>query len=143
MRFLFLPLMVLLAAAGDTPLFQVDHPWARASAGNAKTGAVYLTITGKGPVDRLIGINSPIAESAALHETINDQGVMKMRALPAMFVSPGVTMSMAPGGIHIMLVGLKAPLQPGDTFPLTLVFERARPMTVIVAVQAIGGDHRH
>ena len=142
MRFLLLLALLLLTAATDPPV-QVDHPWARASAGNAKNGAAFLTLTGKGPPDRLTGVSSPVAASAELHETLDDKGIMKMRPVTAIALVPGQTVKLAPGARHVMLMGLKAPLKQGDTFPLTLTFEHAAPMTVTVTVEAVGGGGHH
>lgn len=141
MRRLLLPAFLLVTAAGDAPSLQIDHPWARPSAGAAKTGAAYITITDRGPPDRLTGVESPVADKVELHESIDDKGVMKMRPVPGLPLETGKTVVMAPGGYHIMLMGLKAPLKAGDTFPVTLRFERAPPLTVTVTVEAAGPAH--
>jgi copper(I)-binding protein len=139
MRILFLLMsLVVLAAADDPPPFQIDHPWARASAGAAKTGAAYLTITDQGQPDKLTGASTPVADTAELHESMADMGTMKMRPLSGLALAPGKPVTLAPGGYHLMLMGLKAPLKAGDTFPLTLRFEHAAPLTVTVAVEPIG-----
>jgi copper(I)-binding protein len=142
MRLLFFPAMLLLVAAGDPSPVRIDHPWARATAGNAANGAAYVTITETGSPDKLIGVSTPVAAAASLHETIDDGGVMKMRPVAGLPLDPGKPVAMAPGGKHIMLMGLKAPLKAGDTFPLTLRFEHAAPVTVTVVVEGLGG-HTH
>ena len=142
MRLLLLPALLCLLAATDPPV-QVSHPWARASAGNARNGAVFLTVTGAGTADKLVAASTPVSETAELHETIDDKGIMKMRPLAALALEPGKAVTLAPGGPHVMLMGLKAPLKQGDTFPLTLRFARAGPVTVTVTVEAIGGGHKH
>jgi copper(I)-binding protein len=141
MRILLLPALLTLIAAGDAPQFQIEHPWARASAGAAKTGAAYLTITDTGTPDRLIGASTPAADTAELHESMADMGTMKMRPVAGLDLAPGKPMKLAPGGYHLMLMGLKAPLKAGDTFPLTLRFEHAPPLTVTVAVEPVGATH--
>jgi periplasmic copper chaperone A len=138
---LFVVLLPFLLGADDAPRFQIDHPWARASAGAAKTGAAYLTITDQGQPDRLTGANTPVADKAELHESMQDMGMMKMRPLPGIALETGKPVKLAPGGYHLMLFGLKAPLKLGDTFPLTLTFEHAPPMTVTVDVEAVGASH--
>ena len=147
MRLLLLPALLFLLAATEPPAsqrpFQIDHVWARASAGNARNGAAFLTLTGQGSPDRLVGVSSTVAESAELHETIDDKGVLKMRPVAGIGLEPGKTVTLAPGGRHVMLMGLKAPLKQGDSFPLTLRFEHAAPVTVTVTVEAIGGGHQH
>ncbi len=116
----------------------VTNAWARASAGAATTGAAYFTIADNTSTDRLIGISTPVAGKAELHETRNENGVMQMRPVPALPLEPGKTLTLAPGGYHVMLLNLKQPLKAGDSFPLTLVFEKAKPITVQVKVGAIG-----
>ena len=112
--------------------------WARASAGAAANGAVYITLTGGARPDRLMGIRTPVAAMAGVHESRAEGGVMRMRAIDAMPLLPGKTVTFAPGGYHIMLMELSHPLMTGQTFPLTLTFEHAAPMTVDVRVVAIG-----
>lgn len=112
--------------------------WARASAGAASMGAVYLALTGGAQPDRLTGASTPVAAMAGVHESIADGGVMRMRAVNALPLLPGKTVTFAPGGYHIMLMDLGRPLVAGQTFPLTLTFEHAAPMTVEVRVRAIG-----
>ena len=131
-------------AAADASDITLDHVWARASAGNATTGAAYLTVTDHGRPDRLVGVSTPVAATAELHETIHDNGVMKMRPVAGIALEPGKPMTFSPGGYHVMLMGLKSPLKAGDKFPLTLTFEHAQPITVTGTVEAVGGaamDH--
>ena len=95
-------LIVSLAATAlaENNSVQVDHPWARPSAG--QPGAVYMTIANKGPVDdRLVSATTPIADQAQLHTEINDKGIMKMRAVPAIAVKPGAQTMLKPGGLHL------------------------------------------
>lgn len=124
---------------------RITDAWARASAGNAATGAAYFTITAGAMPDRLTGAKSPVAATAEVHETTHDDGVMKMRAVPALTLEPGKPVTLAPGGYHLMLMGLKQPLKAGDSFPLELSFEKAQPITVTVKVQALGahGSEAH
>jgi copper(I)-binding protein len=119
--------------AGD---IRVEHPWARATIGQAKTGAAYMTFvnTGGAP-DRLLGATSPAAERAEAHAHTMEGNVMKMHPVQAIEVAPGSPTVLKPGGLHIMLFGLKAPLKAGETFPVTLSFERAGPLTVDVLVE--------
>jgi len=130
------PKPVLVATEAEGP--RVDHPWARASAGNATTGAAYLAITGGAQPDRLLGGSTPIANAAEVHETTNANGVMQMRPISEVLVPAGQTVTLAPGGYHVMLMGLKKPLVAGQTFPLTLRFARTQPITVDVQVEAVG-----
>jgi periplasmic copper chaperone A len=121
-------------AAGPVEIVQ---PWARATPGMTRTGAVYLTI--RSPVaDRLVAASSPVAQAAQLHEMEMAGMVMKMRPLAGVTIPAGHPVVFEPGGMHVMLVGLKAPLRPGQTFPLTLTFAKAGPETVTVTVGKVG-----
>jgi copper(I)-binding protein len=116
---------------------QVDHVWSRAAmAGH--TGVVYLTITDTGRADTLTGVASPVAATAGLHETVNDNGVMKMRPVASLPVTPGKPLMLAPGGYHIMLMDLKQPLKEGDSFPVTLSFAKAGQVTATATVEKAG-----
>ena len=116
----------------------VSNAWARASAGAATTGAAYFTITDNASADRLIGASTPVAGKAELHESRNENGVMQMRAVPSLPLEPGKSVTLAPGGYHVMLMELKQPLKVGDSFPLTLTFEKAQAITVQVKIGAAG-----
>ncbi len=116
----------------------VEQPWARATPGGAASGAVYLTVTDHGPPDRLIGVSTPAAGMAMMHESYSEGGVSKMRMLDAVPLEPNKPVQFHPGSLHIMLEGLKGPLKPGSSFPLTLTFEKAPPQTVTVTVMKAG-----
>lgn len=128
----------LVAAPTPVAGVMVQQPWARASAGAATTGVAYVTLQGGAQADALTGASTPIAAAAQAHETIDDNGVMRMRAVPVVPIPPGQTVTFAPGGYHIMLTGLKRPLTAGQAFALTLTFAHAAPVTVDVPVRAIG-----
>jgi hypothetical protein len=116
---------------------QVVHAWSRATI-PGQTGVIYLTINDTGAPDRLTSVASPVAASAALHESFSENGVSKMREVAGLAVSPGTPVTLAPGGYHIMLMGLKQPLKQGDAFPVTLTFEKAGPVTATVTVEKPG-----
>jgi hypothetical protein len=125
--------------AGD---LLIGHPWARASAGPAANGAAYLTLTNNGKdSDRLVAVASPVADKAELHVHLVEDGVMKMRSLDGIDVPPGAPIELQPSGLHIMLLGLKAPLKEGDSFPLTLTFQKAGAVTVSVLVEGVAASH--
>lgn len=132
--------LLLMAApvAGHAQSIVVDQPWARATAPQAMAGGVFMTLTGSGAADKLIGVSSPVAGEAQLHRTVAEAGVMKMLPVAAIDLEPGKTVTLAPGGYHVMLMGLKQQLKPGDTFPVTLTFAKAAPMTVMATVGAAG-----
>lgn len=117
----------------------VDHVWARASAGPAKSGVTYLMISNEGETtDRLVKIETPVAMKASLHAHVVENGIMKMGPIKAIEVSPGAPVMLKPGGTHIMLMGLKAPLKEGQMFPMTLTFAKAGRVNVKVMVHGPG-----
>ena len=137
-----------LAASDDANTVSVEHAWARTSV--ATTGAAYLTLKGGAAPDALVSVTTPAAASAELHQSFTDNGVVKMRAVPSLPIPAGNAVTLAPGGYHVMLVGLKQPLVAGQSFPLTLTFSHAAPVTVDVQIQAAGHappadnhDHMH
>lgn len=116
----------------------VSEVWARASAGAAKIGAAYAKIANPGEgADRLVSASSPVAGTVELHTMAMEGDVMKMRAVPSIDVAPGATVELKPGGLHIMLIDLKAPLKEGTSFPLTLSFEKGGSSTLQVQVRGI------
>jgi len=127
----------VLPALAQTKTIEIDHPWARASAG--KTGAVYMTIKNTGDADdRLVKVETPAAERAQMHIEINDNGVMKMRPMPAIDVKAKAQATLQPGGMHVMLFGLKQPMKAGQTIQLTLTFEKSGTLDVTVPVEKAG-----
>ncbi|HEX3350685.1 MAG TPA: copper chaperone PCu(A)C [Acetobacteraceae bacterium] len=134
-----LPAAFAQTASTATPEpITVSHAWARATPPPLKTSAAYMSLATSGPADRLIGVSTPIAATAQVHESIRDGAVMKMRPVSGVQIVPGKPATLSPGGYHIMLTGLKQPLTAGQTFPLTLTFEHAPPLTTTVTVEAPG-----
>jgi periplasmic copper chaperone A len=128
----------------------LTDPWARASAGGQTSGAAYLSITNDGATDRILSAAAPVANVIELHTHTVEGGVMRMRQVDAIDVTGGTTTQLKPGGLHIMLIGLKAPLKDGDSFPLTLKFEKAGEVKLDVKVRTApaggpmkGHGHRH
>ncbi len=119
---------------------KVTDPWSRATPPGARTGAGYLTVTnaGKAP-ETLLGAASPAADKVEAHLMSMAGGVMSMRPVSGgLAIAPGATVELKPGGYHLMLIGLKAPLKPGDRAPLTLNFARAGKVQVELAVGPMG-----
>jgi periplasmic copper chaperone A len=129
----------LAQGAGNTSV-TVEQPWARATPGGAKTGAVYMTLDNKsGTADRLIGVSSDVADKLQIHEMKVENGVMEMREIAGgLSIPAGGSVVLKPGSYHVMLIGLKKPLTVGEKFPLTLTFEKAGNISVTVPVQAMG-----
>ena len=116
----------------------IDHPFARATPPGAKSGGAFFVVANSGATpDKLIGVASPAARSAEMHQMAVDAGVMKMRAVPALDVPSGGKLELKPGGYHVMLLDLKQPLKAGDKVPLTLTFQNAGSIVVSVDVESM------
>lgn len=126
---------------------RVSGPIAFSTPTAARNGAAYLTLKNQGQAgDRLIAARSPAASRIELHTTLREGGVMRMRELPAIDVPAGGTVKLERGGMHVMLIDLREPLKAGARFPLTLVFEKAGTLEVMVAVESVrgaAGHHHH
>jgi len=147
----------LIAACGG-PAPAPEQPAAELAVHDARatllgdTGAVYLRIDNPGSdADTLLRVETPQASAAEFHESLEEDGVVRMQAHPEGFEVPGGgALEFAPGGKHIMLIG-PAPLAEGaETFPLTLYFERAGAVEIAVTVIEPGaeggastGTHHH
>lgn len=131
----------------------VADAWARTSPMQATNGAAYLTITGGDADDALVGasVDPAVAGKVEIHETVMaDDGAMadagdmssttlapamEMRPIESLEIPAGETVSLEPGGYHVMLLELPAPLVVGSSFELTLDFETADDQTVTVEVR--------
>jgi copper(I)-binding protein len=122
----------------------IAHPHARATVPNQPAGAAYMTIENKGTdADKLVGGTTPIARSVQLHSMSMEGNVMKMREVASLEIKPSEKLMLQPGnGYHIMLIGLKQPLKPGDKFPMTLNFEKSGPVDVSVHVEDKAGKEK-
>jgi len=125
----------------------IDHPYARATAPGQPNGGGFLKLTNQGPTaDKLIAATTARAGSTELHSMRMEGDVMRMRQVDAIEVPAGGSVELKPGGLHLMFIGLKAPLRNGDTFPVTLRFEKAGEVVVTVNVeapQAAEPAHKH
>lgn len=129
------------AWAGDAKVgaIEIRSAWARATPPKAPAGGAFLTITNTGDAtDNLLGATTDVAKTAELHTHLQQGDVMRMVALGNVEVQPGKTVEFAPGGLHVMLMGLKQPLTEGQSFPLVLDFAQAGKVTVTVDVKAAG-----
>jgi periplasmic copper chaperone A len=133
--------VLFVASAGPTlaqgASIQIEQPWARATPGGATSGAVYMTIDNKSnAADLLTGAASDVATTVQIHEMKVAGGMMKMREIAGGLAIPANgSVSLKPGGYHVMLIGLKKPLKAGDTMQLTLTFEKAGKVAVSAPVK--------
>jgi copper(I)-binding protein len=114
-----------VAAWAQTAAVQVDGAWARATVQGQKGTGAFMSLTAK-DATRLVGVSSPVAGVAEVHEMKMEGDVMKMRALPSLDLPAGKKVDLKPGGYHLMLMDLKAPLAKDSTVPVTLLFKDAK-----------------
>ena len=126
---------------------EVREPYALSS--NPNSGAAFMTLVNPGPeADRLIEARSPVAARVELHTHLMQDGVARMTRVEAIDLPAGAETKLERGGLHVMFLGLHAPLAPGDTAPVTLVFESGAEIEVQAPVQAArpmahGHSHGH
>ena len=128
---------------------EIDQSWTRATPSTARTGGGFLTITNKGTTpDRLIAARSTASDKVEIHEMKMDGNIMRMRELEkGLEIPPGATVVLKPGSYHIMFMELRSPLVKGEKVPVTLVFEKAGSVDVVLEVRELGasqpGQARH
>jgi copper(I)-binding protein len=130
------------AAPAGPPTVTVTDAVCRPTPNGRNVTGCYLTLTASGD-DRLISVATPAAASAEIHEMSTEGGIMKMGEMTGGLPLPaGEAVSLAPGGNHVMLMGLTTPLSAGDTVSLTLTFEHAAAYGVRATVgQPAPGGH--
>lgn len=140
-----LGLLALPAQADDVTAgaLKISAAWARATPKGASVGGGYLTVTNTGTTpDNLIGGSTAIASRFEVHEMTMDNGVMKMRPVSGgIEIKPGQSVTLAPGGFHVMLVGLTQQLKEGEHFKATLEFAKAGKVDVDFTVEGLGAMH--
>ena len=147
----FLVLLVLLAGsvlAAPRAGLRIEQAWARATPPMATVAAAYLVVINDGDTpDRLLRIDSGIAQRIEMHHTANENGVMRMRPIKGGAVIPAHgRLEFAPGGNHLMLIGPVRPLAAGESFEATLVFAHAGSRKVRFEVRGMDGGapmHMH
>jgi copper(I)-binding protein len=130
-----------LAAALAAPVARADgltvtEAWSRSTPPVAKVGVVYFTLRNDSKKsDRLLKLSTPVAGKVEVHRTEVLDGIARMREVAVLHVDAGQVLDFAPGGMHVMLIGLKKPLVAGTRYELDLLFEVAGPRKVTVEVR--------
>ena len=139
-------LLVAFIAAPAMAQVTVTDAWTRATAPGAQIAAGYMTIknAGKAP-DKLVSASSPVAEKVETHVTVKEGDIFRMREVKGFDIPAGGSYELKPGGAHLMLMNVKAPLKEGDKVPLTLRFERAGEVKTELRVGRLtdSGKHSH
>lgn len=123
----------------EKPVIAVSHAWTRPLSGIDQAAAVYFEIDNSGGgSDQLTGAQTPVAEKAEMHSSQMQGDVMQMRSISSVDIRADEHVAFSPGGLHLMLTGLKTKLSEGDRFPLTLEFGKTGAITVDVTVTEKG-----
>jgi copper(I)-binding protein len=146
--------VALCAALSCTPLLadsvKVSNPWTRATAPGQAVAGAFMELTASADMT-LVGARSPAAKTAELHTMSMDKGVMSMRQVKKIDLPKGKTVSLKPGGLHLMLIDLNAPLQAAQNAQITLIVNdrlgKTSEIAVAVPVRAVadmpGAAHQH
>ena len=136
---LALPALAADVVKGD---IKVSQPWTRATPGGAKVAVGYLTITNTGKTaDKLIGGTSSAASSVEIHDMTMTDGVMRMRRVEGgLEIKPGETVALKPGGLHMMMIDITAPLKQSEKVKGALVFEKAGTIEIVYDIAGIGAS---
>lgn len=135
----WLPLAAALAvsvgAVAQTPVLVIKDAWVRRPQG-ADVAAVYLNLSNPSPRPVIvIGVRSPLATHSMIHESSLANGQSRMRVRDSLVIAPGQTVSFAPGGVHIMLSGLRQNVAVGQTVPLVLLLADGGQLAVAAIVK--------
>jgi len=131
--FVGLSLALGTAAAAAAPPMVTDA-WIRATPPGAVTAAAYLTITAGGAADRLVGAATPAAATVEIHTTASVAGSQHMMRIAELTLPAGEAVRLEPGGRHLMLIDLKAPMVPGTKVALSLLFAEGGTVEIDVPV---------
>lgn len=127
-----------VTAQADAGGIAIHDAWSRATPPGITVGVAYFVIDNRGTQDRLLRVSSPIAKQPELHVSKMEGGVMTMQELHTLEIGAHAKVAFAPSGKHVMLIGLRQPLKAGESFPLTLIFEKAGAVKATVRVYGIG-----
>jgi copper(I)-binding protein len=137
------------AVAGSADQVTVHEPYVRLAPPNAPATGAFMIIRNAGKSDvKVVKADNPASQVSELHTHLNEDGVMKMRPVPAIDIKAGGEARLQPGGLHVMMITLKAPMKEGDMVPITLTFEdgsskvvEAKVMRPVAAPMAM--EHKH
>ena len=123
----------VLAGAADN--VSVQDPYVRLAPPNAPATGAFMVIRNAGDKDvKVVKADNPVSKATELHTHLNEGGVMKMRPVQAIEIKAKGEAVLKPGGLHVMMIDLKAPLKEGDSVPITLTFDDGSSKQVEVPV---------
>jgi copper(I)-binding protein len=147
-KFFAFSIGILMSSTLAAQVAVVVEPWARATVQGQKATGAFMKITSKEGA-KLVGASSPAAGVTEIHEMKMDKDVMKMTAVPSLEIPAGKSVELKPGGYHVMLMDLKAPLADKSSVPVTLTFENAKGVKSQVELQVpvksmtMPSQHKH
>lgn len=134
--------LLLAAAPIAAQEVSVRDAWAKATPAGAPVGAAFMTVDNLGGDDLLRSASADVADAVELHSHVMENSVMRMRRIEGVPVPAGSSVAFKPGGLHIMLIGLHETLEAGSSFPMTLMFDKAGPVTIDVTIKPMStGAH--
>jgi copper(I)-binding protein len=138
----YVVMLLALAALPAWAQVSVERPWSRATPPGARIGVGFMELKNAGTApERVLGATSPVAGRVQMHVTERDGDVMKMRQVESLEIPAGGTFELKPGGAHLMLMELKAPLKKGERVPLTLRLGNGGELQVEMSVAPMGARH--
>jgi copper(I)-binding protein len=132
---LSLILGITLGASAHADTVKIENPWVRATAPGQKVAGGFMKLTADADMT-LVGGSSPISKTFELHFMRMDNGVMEMRQMQEIKLPKGQTVSLEPGNLHVMFIGLKSQIKPGQKVPVTLIVKGADGKEQKIAVEA-------
>lgn len=134
-------LAVSASAFGAPPALSISNAWSRATVQGQPTGSAFMTIKANSDAE-IVGVSSAVANTTQLHEMSMTGSTMTMRPIQSLPIKSGDTVTLSPGGMHVMMFGLKSTLHPGDHFPVVLSVklpdQSVQSETVQVEVRPLG-----
>jgi periplasmic copper chaperone A len=127
--------MMLAMPAAAFAVITIEAPWIRGVVPGQSATGVFMRIHSTEATE-LVAVSSPVAANASVHRTAMVDGMMSMEPIDSLALPPQGGVALEPGGFHVMLTGLRAPLQAGDKVPVTLTFRGADRRETAVTVQA-------
>lgn len=152
---IFLKLLISLSlglavpvASADSDHIRIDDPWVQAAPPNVKVMAAYLEISNHGEKpETLVNISSPVFDQIGIHRSVMHGNMAHMEHLKELNIPPHASVTLKPGGMHLMLMNAKKPLHVGDSVPMALSFKNGSKVAVTAAVRSdqMEGmeDHQH
>lgn len=143
---LTLLLGLTLAAPAVADSVKVENAWVRATAPGQQVAGGFMNLTADADMILLGGV-SPVSNAFELHIMKMENGVMEMRQMKEIALPKGKTVSLEPGGLHVMFIGLKGQIKPGQKVPMTLLVKGAdgkeQKLEVVAGAHKMGGMHHH